>query len=75
MQTATSLWKRPVFVNIIQQLYDDATSYVIYNGKLTVVFSIQAVFIAGCLLSTIVFLMIIHCIGCEMTKYEKAENW
>jgi hypothetical protein len=50
----------PKFVNIIRQLYGNATCQVIYNGKLTEPFTVQTSVRQGCTLLMITFLMLIN---------------
>ena len=49
----------PKFVNIIQQMYEDATCQVIHDGKLTEPFSVQTGVRQGCLLSPTIFVMVV----------------
>ena len=49
----------PKFINIIQQTYEDATCQVIHEGNLTEPFSVQTGVRQGCLLSPIIFLMVV----------------
>ncbi|RUS81469.1 hypothetical protein EGW08_010767 [Elysia chlorotica] len=49
----------PKFINIIRQLYENATCQVIHNGKLTEPFTVQTGVRQGCILSPTIFLMVI----------------
>nr|KAG5699547.1 hypothetical protein BaRGS_033743 [Batillaria attramentaria] len=49
----------PKFVNIIRQLYEDATCQVIHDGKLTEPFTVQTGVRQGCILSPTIFLMVV----------------
>nr|KAG5698293.1 hypothetical protein BaRGS_016995 [Batillaria attramentaria] len=49
----------PKFVNIIQQLYEDATCQVIHDGKLTEPFTVRTGVRQGCILSPTIFLMVV----------------
>ena len=49
----------PKFINIIQQMYEDATCQLIHDGKLTEPFSVQTGVRQRCLLSPIIFLMLV----------------
>ncbi|XP_062603368.1 uncharacterized protein LOC134265138 [Saccostrea cucullata] len=72
------IWKRlqhygtpPTFINLIQQLYDEATCQVIHNGKLPEVFEVQTGVRQGCLLSLMIFLVVVDWIMQETTKDSK----
>ena len=57
------------FISLIQQLYDDdAACQVIHNGKLTDPFSVQTGVRQGCMLSPMIFLMVVDWIMRESTK-------
>ena len=58
----------PVFINLIQQLYDNATCQVIHNGKLTESFNVKTGVRQGCLLSPMIFLMVVDWTMRETTK-------
>ena len=58
----------PVFMNLIQQLYDNATCQVIHNGKLTEPFDVKTGVRQGCLLSPMIFLMVVDWVMRETTK-------
>nr|KAG5702316.1 hypothetical protein BaRGS_002983 [Batillaria attramentaria] len=49
----------PKFVNIIRQLYEDATCQVIHDGKLTEPFTVRTGVRQGCILSPTIFLMVV----------------
>nr|KAG5690574.1 hypothetical protein BaRGS_009236 [Batillaria attramentaria] len=49
----------PKFVNIIRQLYEDATCKVIHDGKLTEPFTVRTGVRQGCILSPTIFLMVV----------------
>jgi hypothetical protein len=49
----------PKFINIIRQLYENATCQVIHDGKLKETFTIQTGVRQGCILSPTIFLMVI----------------
>nr|KAG5693360.1 hypothetical protein BaRGS_017653 [Batillaria attramentaria] len=49
----------PKFVNIIRQLYKDATCQVIHDGKLTEPFTVRTGVRQGCILSPTIFLMVV----------------
>nr|KAG5690895.1 hypothetical protein BaRGS_028927 [Batillaria attramentaria] len=48
-----------MFVNIIRQLYEDATCQVIHDGKLTEPFTVRTGVRQGCILSPTIFLMVV----------------
>nr|KAG5708827.1 hypothetical protein BaRGS_031981 [Batillaria attramentaria] len=48
-----------LFVNIIRQLYEDATCQVIHDGKLTEPFTVRTGVRQGCILSPTIFLMVV----------------
>ena len=58
----------PKFVNIIRQLYENATCQVIHDGKLTDPFTIQTGVRQGCILSPTIFLMVIDWVMRQSTK-------
>nr|KAG5687084.1 hypothetical protein BaRGS_017102 [Batillaria attramentaria] len=49
----------PKFVNIIRQLYEDATCQIIHDGKLTEPFTVRTGVRQGCILSPTIFLMVV----------------
>nr|KAG5712455.1 hypothetical protein BaRGS_011429 [Batillaria attramentaria] len=49
----------PKFVNVIRQLYEDATCQVIHDGKLTEPFTVRTGVRQGCILSPTIFLMVV----------------
>nr|KAG5711950.1 hypothetical protein BaRGS_026391 [Batillaria attramentaria] len=49
----------PKFVNIIRQLYEDATCQVTHDGKLTEPFTVRTGVRQGCILSPTIFLMVV----------------
>ena len=57
-----------IFKEIIKQLYDNATCQVIHNGKLTQPFNVETGVRQGCLLSPMIFLMVVDWIMREATK-------
>ena len=57
-----------VFVNLIQQLYDNATCQMIHNGKLTEPFDVKTGVGQGCLILPMIFLMVIDWVMQETTK-------
>ena len=61
----------PKFINIIQQMYEDATCQVIHDGKLTEPFSVQTGVRQGCLLSLIIFLMVVNWVTRQSTADQK----
>ena len=60
-----------VFINLIQELYEDATCQVIHNGKLTNPFEVKTGVRQGCLLSPMIFLMVVDWIMCRTTRDDK----
>ncbi|XP_062609354.1 uncharacterized protein LOC134271119 [Saccostrea cucullata] len=61
----------PTFINLIQQLYDEATCQVIHNGKLTEAFEVQTGVRQDYLLSPMIFLVVVDWIMRETTKDSK----
>ena len=61
----------PKFINIIQQMYGDATCQMIHDGKLTEPFSVQTGVHQGCLLPPIVSLMVIVWVMRQSTAAQK----
>ena len=61
----------PMFTNIIQQMYENATCQVIHDGKLTEPFSVQTGVRQGCLLSPIIFLMVVDWFMRQSTANQK----
>ncbi|MEE4247060.1 MAG: reverse transcriptase domain-containing protein [Kangiellaceae bacterium] len=61
----------PPYINLIQQLYENAQCQVIHNGKLTDPFDVKTGVRQGCLLSPMIFLMVVDWIMRETTKSEK----
>ena len=57
-----------IYVNLIKQLYIDATCQVIHNNKLTEPFDIQTGVRQGCMLSPMIFLVVVDWIMKETTK-------
>ena len=57
-----------IYIKIIQELYDDAACQVIHNGKLTEPFNIQTGVRQGCMLSPMIFLIVVDWIMRESTK-------
>ena len=58
-----------IFISLIQQLYDDnAECQVIHNGKLTEPFSVKTGVRQGCMLSPMIFLIVVDWIMRETTK-------
>lgn len=55
------------FVTIIQQLYEDATCQVIHDRKLTEPFTMQIGIHQGCLLSPMIFLLVVDWIMQQAT--------
>ena len=49
----------PKFITTIQQLYEDATSQVIHEAKLTEPFNVTTGVLQGCFLSPKIFLMVV----------------
>ena len=49
----------PKFINIIQQMYEDATCQVIHEGELMETFSVKSGVRQSCLFSPIIFLMVV----------------
>ena len=58
-------------INIIQQIYEDATCQVIHDGKLTEPFSVQTGVRQSCLLSPIIFLMVVDWVTKQSTAAQK----
>ena len=66
----------PKFINIIQQMYEDATCQVIHDGKLTEPFSVQTGVRQSCLLSPIIFLMVVDWVMKQSTaEQETGIQW
>ena len=61
----------PKYIEIIRQLYQDATCQVIHEGKLTDPFQVQTGVRQGCLLSPTIFLMVIDWIMRQSTTDQK----
>ena len=61
----------PIYVNLIKQLYQEATCQIIHNGKLTEVFEMKTGVRQGCLLSPMIFLMVVDCVMKETVKAGK----
>ena len=61
----------PKFVTIIQQMYENATCQVIHDGKLTEPFSVLTGVRQGCLLSPMIFLMVIDWVMRQSTAGKK----
>ena len=59
------------FVNIIQQMYEDATCQVIHDGKLTEPFTVQTGVRQGCLLSSTIFLVVVDWVMRQSTAGQK----
>jgi len=57
----------PVFVNLIQQLYDNATCQEIHNRKLTEPFEVKTSVRLCCLILTMIFMMVIDWVMRETT--------
>nr|KAG5686712.1 hypothetical protein BaRGS_020238 [Batillaria attramentaria] len=57
----------PKFVNIIRQLYEDATCQVIHDGKLTEPFTVRTGVRQGCILSPTIFLMVVDRVMMQAT--------
>ena len=57
----------PKYIEVIKQLYQDATCQVIHEGKLTDPFQVQTGVRQGCLLSPTIFLMVIDWIMRQAT--------
>ena len=60
-----------VFINLIQQLYVGATCQVVHKGKLTEEFEVRTGVRQGCLLSPMIFLLVVDWIMRETTKIGK----
>ena len=64
------------FVNIIKEMYEDATCRVIHDGKLTEPFTVQTGVRQGCLLSPVIFLMVVDWIMRQCTTgYRTGIQW
>ena len=61
----------PKYIEIIKQLYLDASCQVIHEGKLTDPFQVQTGVRQGCLLSPTIFLMVIDWIMRQATADQK----
>ena len=61
----------PKFINIIQQMYEDATCQLIHDGKLTKPFNVQTGVGQGYLLSPIIFLMVVDWVTRQSTADQK----
>nr|KAG5707271.1 hypothetical protein BaRGS_000045 [Batillaria attramentaria] len=61
----------PKFVNIIRQLYEDATCKVIHDGKLTEPFTVRTGVRQGCILSPTIFLMVVDWVMRQATDGRK----
>nr|CAH8853146.1 unnamed protein product [Trichobilharzia regenti] len=48
-----------IFINLIQQLYDNGTCQVIHNGELSEAFGVTTGVRQGCLLSPMIFLIVV----------------
>ena len=58
----------PKFIDIIQQLYENSTSQVIHNGKLTNPFAVKTGVKQGCLFSPLIFLLVVDWIMKKTTE-------
>ena len=61
----------PIYVNLIKQLYQEATCQIIHNGKLTEAFEMKTGVRQGCLLSPMIFLMVVDWVMKETVKAGK----
>nr|KAG5689255.1 hypothetical protein BaRGS_006375 [Batillaria attramentaria] len=61
----------PKFVNIIRQLYEDATCQVIHDGKLTEPFTVRTGVRQGCILSPTIFLMVVDWVMRQATDSKR----
>ena len=61
----------PIFLNLIKQLYHEATCQIIHNGKLTEAFEMKTGVRQGCLLSPMIFLMVVDWVMKETVKAGK----
>ena len=59
------------YIDLIKQLYKDATCQVIHNGKLTEPFNIQTGVRQGCMLSPMIFLIVVDWILRQTTTNSK----
>ncbi|CAH8662821.1 unnamed protein product [Heterobilharzia americana] len=59
------------FIRLIQQLYEDATCQVIHNGKLSDAFEVKTGVKQGCLLSPMIFLIVVDWIMQQTVGSEK----
>ena len=62
-------------VNLIQNLYKDTTCQVIHNNKMTEPFQVNTGVRQGCLLSPIIFSLIIDWVMKETTKIPRGIQW
>ncbi|CAH8834294.1 unnamed protein product [Trichobilharzia szidati] len=60
-----------IFINLIQQLYDNGTCQVIHNGKLSEAFGVNTGVRQGCLLSPMIFLIVVDWIMRQTVGNEK----
>ena len=56
------------FITLIQQLYEGATCQIIHNGKLTEDFEVRTGVQQGCMLSPIIFLLVVDWVMPQTTK-------
>ncbi|XP_059157946.1 uncharacterized protein LOC131942222 [Physella acuta] len=63
------------FISITQKLYEDSTSQVIHKGKLTKPITVTTGVRQGCMLSPMIFLMVIDLIMLRATKNDTGIQW
>ncbi|XP_059139501.1 uncharacterized protein LOC131927735 [Physella acuta] len=63
------------FISITQKLFEDTTSRVIHKGKLTKPFTVTTGVRQGCMLSPMIFLMVIDWIMLKTTKNDTGIQW
>lgn len=61
----------PEFTTLIQQLYEGATCQVVHNGKLTRNFEVKTGVRQGCMLSPMIFLLVVDWVMRQATKSGK----
>ncbi|XP_073668649.1 uncharacterized protein [Paramisgurnus dabryanus] len=59
------------FITLIQQLYEGATCQIIHNGKLTEEFEVRTGVRQGCMLSPMIFLLVVDWVMHQTTKTGK----
>ena len=57
-----------ILISLIKELYEEATCQVIHNGKLTEPFNIQTGVRQGCMLSPMIFLLVVDWVMTQTTK-------